>query len=116
MDADEFRDTLRSYLGRELPLEVAAQRLATLEIEEGWYLYHNPNRGTPEDGPLIEALRGAVWTSLLCCGGRPTARLRRRAPPNPLMQPTNAGGAMLRPRTRLRPATRDRRFSQVVCS
>jgi hypothetical protein len=37
-------------------------------------------------------------------------------PPNPLMQPTNAGGAGRRPCPTLPVATKDRRFSQVVCS
>ena len=39
-----------------------------------------------------------------------------RPPPNPLMQPTNAGDAGRRPRPSLPAATMDRRFSQVVCS
>jgi hypothetical protein len=35
---------------------------------------------------------------------------------NPLMQPTNAGTALLRMRPTLLVATMDHRFSQVVCS
>src|SRR5882724_5668191 len=40
----------------------------------------------------------------------------RRRPPNPLMQPTNAGGAVLHPCPALQVATKDHRLSQVVCS
>ena len=39
-----------------------------------------------------------------------------RQPPNPLMQPTNAGGIGRRSRPGLHAATTDRKFSQVVCS
>jgi hypothetical protein len=59
VDADEFRNTLRGYLGLELPLEVAA-RLAKEEVEEGWYLYYNAERGTPEDRALLAALQRRV--------------------------------------------------------
>jgi hypothetical protein len=60
MDADEFRNTLRGYLGLELPLEVAATRLAREEVEEGWYLYCNAERGTPEDRALLAARQRRV--------------------------------------------------------
>ena len=49
-------------------------------------------------------------------GERPTATARLGAPPNPLMQPTNAGDAERRPRPALPAATTDRRLSQAVCS
>ena len=39
-----------------------------------------------------------------------------RQPPNPLMQPTNAGGIGRRSRPSLHAATTDRKFSQVFCS
>ena len=60
MDVTKFRDTLRGYLDGELPLEVAATRLAKLEVEENWYLYHNPDRGDPEVRVLLEALQRRV--------------------------------------------------------
>ena len=41
---------------------------------------------------------------------------RVAVPPNPLMQPTNAGDAGRRPRPALPAATKDHRLSQVVCS
>jgi hypothetical protein len=47
-------------LDRELPLEVAATRLAKLAVEEGWYLYYNPDRGTPERLALLAALQSRV--------------------------------------------------------
>jgi hypothetical protein len=37
-------------------------------------------------------------------------------PPNPLMQPTNAGGVGRRPHPSLRPAVRTIGFHKVVCS
>jgi hypothetical protein len=47
---------------------------------------------------------------------RPGVRSGGAVPPNPLMQPTNAGCALLRPRPALPAVTMDRRLSQVVCS
>jgi hypothetical protein len=41
---------------------------------------------------------------------------RTTVPPNPLMQPTNAGGAGRRLRPALPAATKDRRLSQVLSS
>ena len=44
------------------------------------------------------------------------AEARAACPPNPLMQPTNAGESARRPRLTLPATTMDRRLSQVVCS
>ena len=49
-------------------------------------------------------------------GERPTAMVRLGAPPNPLMQPTNAGGAALRPPRPAGGGQRNEGFHQVVCS
>jgi hypothetical protein len=57
MDPEAFQDTLRGYLNGDLPLEVAAVRLAKLATDEGWYLYHNPDRGTPEARERFEVLQ-----------------------------------------------------------
>jgi hypothetical protein len=59
MDADECRSTLNGYLDREL-LEIAATRLARLAVEEGWYLYYNPDLGAPERPALLPVLQRRV--------------------------------------------------------
>ena len=60
MTSDEFQNLIKRYLAGELALEPVATRLAQFEVDEGWYLYYNRERGTAEGRALLETLERRV--------------------------------------------------------
>ncbi len=56
MTTDEYQNLVKGYLTGELALEPVATQLAQFEVEEGWCLYYNRDRGTAEGRALFEAL------------------------------------------------------------